>query len=82
MYPTEEPMERARLCLSCHLGTERKFATHEIMGAGHPRLAFELELYGSRGSVSIDKARRELGYDPKIDFPAGLIQTAHYIRNK
>lgn len=45
MYPTEEPVERARLCLSCHLGTERKFATHEIMGAGHPRLAFELELY-------------------------------------
>jgi hypothetical protein len=45
MYPTEEPMARARLCLSCHLGTKDKFATHEIMGAGHPRLAFELETF-------------------------------------
>ncbi len=45
MYPTEDPMARARLCLSCHLGTKDKFATHEIMGAGHPRLAFELETF-------------------------------------
>jgi hypothetical protein len=45
MYPTEEPMDRARLCLSCHLGTRDKFATHRIMGAGHPRLAFELEVF-------------------------------------
>jgi len=45
MYPTEDPVARARLCLSCHLGTENKFATHEIMGAGHPRLAFELETF-------------------------------------
>lgn len=45
MYPTEDPQARARLCLSCHLGTKDKFATHTIMGAGHPRLAFELETF-------------------------------------
>jgi hypothetical protein len=45
MYPTEQPLSRARLCLSCHLGTRNKFATHAIMGAGHPRLAFELETF-------------------------------------
>jgi hypothetical protein len=45
MYPTEQPLARARLCLSCHLGTKDKLATHEIMGAGHPRLAFELETF-------------------------------------
>ncbi|PLW68634.1 multiheme c-type cytochrome [Pseudohalioglobus lutimaris] len=45
MYPTEEPLARARLCLSCHLGTRDKFATHRIMGAGHPRLSFELETF-------------------------------------
>jgi hypothetical protein len=45
MYPTEAPLARARLCLSCHLGTKNKLATHEIMGAGHPRLAFELETF-------------------------------------
>ena len=45
MYPTEAPLQRARLCLSCHLGPTGKFATHEIMGAGHPRLAFDLEVF-------------------------------------
>ena len=45
MYPTEDPLARAKLCLSCHLGTKDKFATHQIMGAGHPRLAFELETF-------------------------------------
>jgi len=43
MYPTEQPLERAEVCLSCHLGTKDRFATHVIMGAGHPRLKFELE---------------------------------------
>ena len=43
MYPTESPAARAQLCLSCHMGTADKFATHDIMGAGHPRLSFELE---------------------------------------
>lgn len=45
MYPTELPLQRATLCLSCHLGTRDRFATHEIMGAGHPRLSFELETF-------------------------------------
>lgn len=45
LYPTEAPVERARLCLSCHLGTRDRFATHAIMGAGHPRLSFELEAF-------------------------------------
>src|SRR5687768_13550493 len=41
MYPTETPLDRAELCLSCHLGTKDRYATHEIMAAGHPRLQFE-----------------------------------------
>lgn len=45
MYPTEEPVARAKLCLSCHLGNEHKFATHRIMGAGHPRISFELDTF-------------------------------------
>jgi hypothetical protein len=45
MYPTEQPLERATVCLSCHLGTRDRFATHVIMGAGHPRLSFELTTY-------------------------------------
>lgn len=45
MYQTDQPIPRATLCLSCHLGTKDKFATHAIMGAGHPRLQFELETF-------------------------------------
>jgi hypothetical protein len=45
MYPSEQPLRRAELCLSCHMGTRDKFATHMIMGAGHPRLVFELQAY-------------------------------------
>ncbi len=45
MYPTDQVQPRAALCLSCHLGTRDKFATHRIMAAGHPRLAFELDTF-------------------------------------
>lgn len=45
LFPTEDPVQRARLCLSCHFGNHEKFATHEIMGAGHPRISFELDTY-------------------------------------
>ena len=45
MTATEQPLVRAQVCLSCHLGTKDRFATHAIMGAGHPRLSFELEAY-------------------------------------
>ncbi len=45
LYPLEEPVARANLCLSCHLGTKDKLATHRIMGAGHPRISFELDTF-------------------------------------
>jgi hypothetical protein len=45
MYPTANLHERSTLCLSCHYGTADKFATHRIMGAGHPRLSFELDTF-------------------------------------
>ena len=43
LYPMADPAARARLCLGCHMGSSDRFATHRIMGAGHPRLSFELE---------------------------------------
>jgi hypothetical protein len=45
MYPTNEPTARATLCLSCHMGTRDRMITHRIMGAGHPRLSFELDTF-------------------------------------
>ena len=45
MFPTATLPSRAPLCLSCHVGNADKFATHRIMGAGHPRLSFELDTF-------------------------------------
>ena len=45
LYPTEQPTARAEKCLSCHYGDDTRFATHQLYGAGHPRLAFELDTY-------------------------------------
>jgi hypothetical protein len=45
LYPTNEPVAQARLCLSCHFGNKDKFVTHRMMGAGHPRMSFELDTF-------------------------------------
>ena len=45
LYPTDDIVARARLCLSCHYGNKNQFVTHEIMGAGHPRISFELDTF-------------------------------------
>jgi hypothetical protein len=45
LYPTSDPVALARLCLSCHFGNKDKFVSHRIMGAGHPRLSFELDTF-------------------------------------
>ncbi len=45
LYPTADPVSRARLCLSCHFGDESRPMTHRIMGAGHPRISFELDTF-------------------------------------
>jgi hypothetical protein len=38
---------KAQVCLDCHLGSNKgnQFVTHEMMSAGHPRLAFELSIF-------------------------------------
>ena len=45
LYPLNEPVAQARLCLSCHFGNRDKFVTHRMMGAGHPRMSFELDTF-------------------------------------
>lgn len=67
MYPTVDPVQRARLCLSCHFGDEKKFVTHRIMGAGHPRMSFELNtftaLQPAHFKIDDDYARRKTIYN-------------------
>ena len=45
LYPTDQPVARAEKCLSCHFGDSTRFVDHRLYGAGHPRLAFELDTY-------------------------------------
>jgi hypothetical protein len=45
MFPAEQALPRAKLCLSCHFGDADRVITHRIMGAGHPRLSFELDTF-------------------------------------
>lgn len=64
MYPTHRVDARGELCLSCHLGNRDKFATHEIMAAGHPRLAFELDTFSELWRT----AGRQPHYQPDTDY--------------
>jgi hypothetical protein len=85
LYPTDQAPERGELCLSCHLGTRDKFATHRIMAAGHPRLSFELdtftELWRTAGRqphyrVDADYGARKSTPSHSYTWAAGLLADA------
>jgi Cytochrome c554 and c-prime len=85
LYTGEDPQQRAGLCLSCHLGNAGKFASHRIMAAGHPRLAFELdtftELWRTSGGMAHyrpdDDYRQRKGDVAHVDtWAAGLLADA------
>lgn len=63
MYPTDQPLARAKLCLSCHVGDNSKYPTHQLMGAGHPRMPFELDTFTAiqpaHYTANADYARRK-----------------------
>lgn len=68
LYPTSNPVAQARLCLSCHFGNKDKFVTHRMMGAGHPRMSFELETFEQTEPphfvIDADWLRRKGSWDP------------------
>lgn len=47
MWAINKPAVRANVCLDCHFGSDKpgQFVTHRIMAAGHPRVAFEMDLF-------------------------------------
>lgn len=49
LVPLENPRARADKCLDCHFGSAAagQFVNHRIMAAGHPRIAFELDLFST-----------------------------------
>lgn len=64
MIALEKPQVRASVCLDCHFGSDRpgQFVTHSMMAAGHPRVAFELDLFSALQAhydVDADYAKRK-----------------------
>ena len=49
MIPLDNPQARASVCLDCHFGSSApgQFVSHRMMAAGHPRIAFELDLFSA-----------------------------------
>ena len=67
LYPSDQPQAQARLCLSCHFGDETRFVSHRLMGAGHPRLSFEIKTFSvlepAHFRVDDDYRKRKGDYD-------------------
>lgn len=64
LWAINKPAVRANVCLDCHWGSAKpgQFVTHKVMAAGHPRLAFELDLFTalqSHHDEDADYARRK-----------------------
>jgi hypothetical protein len=45
MTDTKNLETRAKTCLACHLGAGEQVVDHELIAAGHPDLAFELDTF-------------------------------------
>ena len=45
MTDTKNLETRAKTCLACHLGVGEQVVDHELIAAGHPDLAFELDTF-------------------------------------
>ncbi len=80
MFPTATLPSRAPLCLSCHVGNADKFATHRIMGAGHPRLSFELDTFQAlqppHHQIDKDYAARKPVYSRTAVWAYGQLEAA------
>lgn len=70
---------RATLCLSCHFGTDDKTVNHNLYGAGHPRLTFEIDTFGvlqpKHWVVDADYEKRK---GPYVPIRAWLLGQVHH----
>jgi hypothetical protein len=91
----QRPEVRAQLCVGCHVGDDKRFASHAMMAAGHPRLAFELDTYTElwRTSGGREHFRRDADYlarkgkfEPVRNWLAGLTvstqRTSHLVEQR
>lgn len=80
LYPTEDPAARAKLCLGCHQGDAQHPMTHEIMGAGHPPLVFELDTFTNiqpaHFTVDADYKQRKNAPSATTNWAVGQVEAA------
>jgi hypothetical protein len=80
MFPAADLAQRAALCESCHVGDADKLATHAMMGAGHPRLSFELDTYLAleppHYTVDANYRKRKPAYNHAQTWAAGQLQAS------
>ncbi|MCH8044174.1 MAG: hypothetical protein IID44_10705 [Planctomycetes bacterium] len=79
MLDVRQPLVKAKVCLSCHLGDAQqdRVVTHEMYAAGHPPLgAFETQAFLDQMpphwlplAQKNERVRKQLKYDP-ADLPA------------
>jgi hypothetical protein len=75
LYPTKDLAFRTTLCASCHVGDANREVNHDLIAAGHPRLAFEYT--GYHHSPAYGRHWEEKAYGPDFDARAWEIgQTA------
>lgn len=71
---------RAKFCLDCHQGNDSQYVDHRMIGAGHPRLSFELDTYSmiqpKHWQYDDDYINRKGAYNPIKAWLSGQIQIA------
>lgn len=75
------PLEaRAKLCVSCHYGDAERQVSHRLIGAGHPRLSFELDTFSilqpAHWEVDKDYLERKTAYNPARAWLTGQVVLA------
>jgi len=72
--------ERAKYCLTCHQGNDNQFVDHRLIGAGHPRLSFELDTYSmiqpKHWNYDQDYEERKGKYEPTRAWLIGQVEVA------
>lgn len=75
LYPTEDPADRTRLCMSCHYSHPETPMTHRLMAAGHPPLLFDLATFThiqpAHHEVDADYRRRKQAHTAAHEWAIG-----------
>ena len=77
---------RAGVCVDCHYGSDKADVTHRLMGAGHPRLSFELDTFTAlqpmHWRIDQDYKDRKGEYSPARAWMIGQFAVARAMTNR